>query len=115
LHNLPYKLHPTNVDSYEELGHPQSDGEMLLIGSVCRKYLAMVASSKLESLSKSTIRKSQAVPRRSRLHFTIISLLGRWQALELQTFISQCVERNIPVIPVLLLGVAEIPENLLNS
>lgn len=39
--------------------------------------------------------------------------LGKWQALELKTLISQCVERNIPVIPVLLPGVTEIPENLL--
>jgi DNA-directed RNA polymerase subunit RPC12/RpoP len=39
--------------------------------------------------------------------------LGRWQALELKTFISQCVEKEIPVIPVLLPGVTEIPENLL--
>jgi hypothetical protein len=39
--------------------------------------------------------------------------LGRWQALELKTFISQCVESAIPVIPVLLPGVEGIPENLL--
>ena len=35
-----------------------------------------------------------------------------WQALELRAFGSQCVERQIPVIPVLLPGVTEIPENL---
>ncbi|MEB3359741.1 MAG: GUN4 domain-containing protein [Synechococcales bacterium] len=39
--------------------------------------------------------------------------LGPWQALELKTFISQCVRRDIPVIPVLLPGVEAIPENLL--
>ena len=39
--------------------------------------------------------------------------LGRWQALELRTFITQCVKRNIPVIPVLLPGVTSIPESLL--
>ncbi|MGJ3248300.1 MAG: toll/interleukin-1 receptor domain-containing protein [Elainellaceae cyanobacterium] len=39
--------------------------------------------------------------------------LGRWQALELKAFISQCVERDIPVIPVLLPGVELIPTNLL--
>jgi hypothetical protein len=38
--------------------------------------------------------------------------LGRWQVVELRAFISQCVERNIPVIPVLLPGVNSIPENL---
>lgn len=38
--------------------------------------------------------------------------LGRWQALELKSFITQCVERNIPVIPVLLPGVSGIPDNL---
>lgn len=39
--------------------------------------------------------------------------LGRWQALELKSFISQCVRRDIPVIPVLLPGVKEIPEELI--
>ncbi|XGB41344.1 MAG: TIR domain-containing protein [Nodosilinea sp. LVE1205-7] len=39
--------------------------------------------------------------------------LGKWQALELKTFISQCIERNIPVIPVLLPAVIEMPQNLL--
>lgn len=39
--------------------------------------------------------------------------LGRWQTLELKAFITQCVERDIPVIPVLLPGVNEIPEDLL--
>ncbi len=39
--------------------------------------------------------------------------LGRWQALELKSFISQCVNRDIPVIPVLLPGVEEIPEELI--
>jgi len=35
--------------------------------------------------------------------------LGRWQIVELRSFISQCVERNIPVIPVLLPAVKTIP------
>ncbi|WP_026072470.1 GUN4 domain-containing protein [Nodosilinea nodulosa] len=39
--------------------------------------------------------------------------LGRWQALELRSFISQCVKRDIPIIPVLLPGVEEIPEELI--
>lgn len=39
--------------------------------------------------------------------------LGRWQALELKSFISQCVRRDIPVIPVLLPGVEVIPEELI--
>jgi hypothetical protein len=38
--------------------------------------------------------------------------VGRWQALELRAFVSQCVERQIPVIPVLLPGVGEIPPAL---
>jgi CHASE2 domain-containing sensor protein len=38
--------------------------------------------------------------------------LGRWQALEVRAFVSQCVERQIPVIPVLLPGVNEIPAAL---
>ncbi len=39
--------------------------------------------------------------------------LGRWQVIELQTLISQFVERGIRVIPVLLPGVDRIPDNLL--
>jgi hypothetical protein len=39
--------------------------------------------------------------------------LGPWQALELKSFISQCVRRGILVIPVLLPGVEEIPEDLI--
>ena len=35
--------------------------------------------------------------------------LGRWQALELRSFISQCVEAGKPVIPVLLPGVTSVP------
>ncbi len=38
--------------------------------------------------------------------------LSSWQALELQSFISQCVEQNVDVIPVLLPGVQEIPNEL---
>jgi nucleotide-binding universal stress UspA family protein len=38
--------------------------------------------------------------------------LGRWQALELRVFMSRCVEQGIPLIPVLLPGVAAIPGNL---
>ena len=39
--------------------------------------------------------------------------MGRWQALELETFIRRCIEADIRVIPVLLPGVDHIPENLL--
>lgn len=39
--------------------------------------------------------------------------LGQWQALELKSLISQCIERNIPIIPVLLPGVTEIPTDLI--
>ena len=35
--------------------------------------------------------------------------VGRWQAVEIRAFISQCLERGIPVIPVLLPSVTEIP------
>ncbi len=38
--------------------------------------------------------------------------VGRWELLELRTFISQCVTRDIPVIPVLLPGVASVPDEL---
>ena len=38
----------------------------------------------------------------------------RWEvaATELRTFISQCVDAGLPVIPILLPGVDHIPENL---
>ncbi|MGD0785394.1 MAG: toll/interleukin-1 receptor domain-containing protein [Sedimentisphaerales bacterium] len=39
--------------------------------------------------------------------------LGKWQIVELRSFISQCVERNILIIPVLLPGVKAIPPELL--
>jgi small GTP-binding protein len=38
--------------------------------------------------------------------------LGRWQVVELRTFISQCVDRGIPVIPVLLPDASAIPAEL---
>ncbi|WP_414573111.1 TIR domain-containing protein [Nostoc sp. CCY 9925] len=38
--------------------------------------------------------------------------LGRWQSWELKAFIAECVERKIPVIPVLLPGVNNLPEDL---
>jgi DNA-directed RNA polymerase subunit RPC12/RpoP len=36
--------------------------------------------------------------------------LGRWQSVELRTFVAECVERDIPVIPVLLPN-AELPDD----
>jgi len=38
--------------------------------------------------------------------------LDKWQKLELRVFISQCIEANIPIIPVLLPGVEELPPEL---
>ena len=38
--------------------------------------------------------------------------LGPWQKVEQESFIAEGVERNIPVIPVLLPGVAKIPDEL---
>ncbi len=35
--------------------------------------------------------------------------LGKWQALELRSFVAQCVDRGIPLIPVLLPGVEDMP------
>jgi len=55
----------------------------------------------------------QAIPRcKTAAIFIGLTGLGRWQGLELRTFISQFVDINIPVIPVLLPGVEEIPDNL---
>ena len=44
--------------------------------------------------------------------FISASGLGRWQVVELRAFIEECVEREIPVIPVLLAGVDKVPQNL---
>jgi Fe-S cluster assembly ATPase SufC len=39
--------------------------------------------------------------------------LGKWQKLELSALISQCVNKGIPVIPILLPGVTEVPNEFL--
>lgn len=39
--------------------------------------------------------------------------LGKWQVVELRSFISRCVEAGIPVMPVLLPGMDDIPDHLL--
>ena len=39
--------------------------------------------------------------------------LGDWQLTELRTFVHQCVKKGLPVMPVLLPGVADMPENAL--
>jgi hypothetical protein len=39
--------------------------------------------------------------------------IGKWQVVEVRAFISQCVERGLPVIPVLLPGVDDLPQELL--
>jgi len=41
------------------------------------------------------------------------AVLGQWQELELRAFISQCVERGTPVIPVLLPDVDALPGSLI--
>jgi len=38
---------------------------------------------------------------------------GSWEVLEMRTFISQFVDTGLPVIPILLPGVGELPQNLL--
>ena len=56
----------------------------------------------------------QAIPLvRSAAIFIGSEGLGRWQVMELRTLISQCVSKNIAVIPVLLPNVSEIPDDLL--
>ncbi len=55
-----------------------------------------------------------AIPRaKSAAIFVGVAGLGRWEALELHSFISQCINTGIPVIPVLLPGVTAIPAQLL--
>lgn len=38
--------------------------------------------------------------------------VGRWQQLEIRTFVDRCVTHRVPVIPILLPGVSEVPEEL---
>lgn len=38
--------------------------------------------------------------------------IGKWQALEIRSFLTRCVESDIPLIPVLLPGVKKIPDSL---
>ncbi len=55
----------------------------------------------------------KAIPNvKSAAIFIGVKGLGKWQELELRSFISRCVEVDIPVIPVLLPGVNNIPGNL---
>ncbi|QFS52264.1 toll/interleukin-1 receptor domain-containing protein [Nostoc sphaeroides] len=55
----------------------------------------------------------QAIPLvKSAAIFIGLQGLGRWQRWELKVFITQCVENKIPVIPVLLPGVNNLPEDL---
>ncbi|MEH1909367.1 GUN4 domain-containing protein [Nostoc sp.] len=44
--------------------------------------------------------------------FIGVKTLGRWQVLELESLVQECVENNIHIIPVLLPDVSMIPENL---
>lgn len=39
--------------------------------------------------------------------------IGKWQAFEIKAFVSRCINKGIPVIPVLLPGVSEISEELI--
>ena len=41
-----------------------------------------------------------------------MSGVGRWEVVELRAFVSRCVEHGTPLIPVLLPGVASIPDDL---
>lgn len=56
----------------------------------------------------------QALPKvKSAVIFIGRQGIGQWQQMELRSLISQFVRKNIPVIPVLLPGVEEIPEELI--
>ncbi len=55
----------------------------------------------------------QAIPLvKSAAIFIGVKGLGRWQVLELESLIQECVVNNISIIPVLLPGVQDIPEHL---
>lgn len=56
----------------------------------------------------------EAIPNvKSAAIFIGVNAVGKWQKLELRSFINRCVEADIPVIPVLLPGVNKIPQDLL--
>ena len=56
----------------------------------------------------------KAIPRtKSAVICISVNGFGRWQVIELHTLISQFVNRNMPVIPVLFPGVNQIPDDLL--
>ncbi|NJM71238.1 MAG: TIR domain-containing protein [Scytonema sp. RU_4_4] len=56
----------------------------------------------------------QAIPlSKSAAIFLGLQGLGNWQSWELKALISQCVKKNIPVIPVLLPDVRNLPEHML--
>ena len=56
----------------------------------------------------------KAIPNvKSAAIFIGVNALGKWQMVELRSFISRCVQSDIPIIPVLLPGVNNIPEDLL--
>jgi nucleotide-binding universal stress UspA family protein len=57
----------------------------------------------------------QSAVRKVKVAAIIIGARGidRWQALELRSFLSECVEASLPVIPVLLPGVDAFPDNLI--
>lgn len=55
-----------------------------------------------------------AIPKsRTVVQFVGLDGFGDWQRMELRAFLSQCVKKGIPVIPVLLPGVDQLPDNLL--
>jgi hypothetical protein len=56
----------------------------------------------------------EAIPKvQSAAIFIGVKGLGKWQLVELRSFISQCLDRDMPVIPVLLPGIEELPTELL--
>jgi hypothetical protein len=75
---------------------PWIDDEQILAGRLFKKAI------------KGTIPKVKTAA-----IFIGIQGLGQWQEVELRSFISLCVKKNIPVIPILLPGIEGIPDELL--
>jgi small GTP-binding protein len=108
------KLHVNEFDVF--LAHNSRDKDSVLVINELLKKRGINAWVDIEQIPPGRwfidILQEAIQKIKSAAIFIGIHGLGRWQEAELKTFISQCVENEIPVIPVLLPGVQNIPEEL---
>jgi TIR domain len=99
------------------MAHHSSDKERVL--SICRSLRSrgIYPWVDVEQIQPGTWFQDaiQTAARKTRSAAIILGSegVGQWQVMEIRLFVSQCIDRRIPVIPVLLPGLAEIPEDLL--